>query len=99
MYVSDSYIRKALRLLVHKNSPQSLERRREEIFATFLFNPWHVTEFKVMVVVSIVDTECPVITDSGIFLANDRIDTRTMLDTLCRKDFVACPALKKKDHC
>lgn len=74
---------------------QRIERRCEEIFTTFLFNPWHVTEFKVLVFLSIVDTECPVITDSAIFLANDRIDTRTMFDTLCRKDFVACPALMK----
>lgn len=89
-----------LQLLLRKSGLQCLDRRREEIFTASLINPWEVTEFeevRMIIVRFIEDTDMTFRMVWAIPLANESIDTRAFVDILVwRKDFVACPALKKK---
>lgn len=66
--------------LFHEDGFQSLERRREEIFTSFLLNPGQVTEFQLIrFLIFIVDTESAPLIGWATSLANDRIDTGTVL--------------------
>lgn len=82
--------------LFHKDSPQSLERRREEIFTTSLVNPGQVTKLqgvKLRIFTSIEDVESAYRMVMAVSLANDRIDARVIVEALlCSKYSVACPA-------
>lgn len=76
---------KPLRNLVHKNGLQSLDRRREEIFAAFLVNPGQVTElngFGFLVFILLEYAEMAFRMVWTVSLADDRIDARVSIEVL-----------------
>lgn len=90
----------ALQLLFRKSGLQCRDRRREEIFTTFLINPWEIAELEEMGMLIgrvIEDADMTLCMVWTIPLANERVDARAFFDTLVwREDFVACPAFRKE---